>query len=264
MAKSISFSGGGYNCIYHFGVVKYIFEHKHIFHNITYLGASGGAGIISFIIAYENDPDNLKILDEVINELKIIYKKNVELSLQVNLYIDLIKKYVNEEKFNTYIKNNDRCQISLTNITYLIPRNNIKTNFANYKEFINTLKASACIPYVLDNKIRKINNNYYLDGGLTNNIPTIDNDTIKISCLYYPFMNAHIYPKVVTKLYHAFVAPPENYMLNMFDLGYCDASKYMKKYNNIEKYIHENENADKQIFDILDENTFTSTAIINN
>ena len=42
--ESISFSGGGYTCAYHLGVLKYIFENNEIFKNTICLGASGGAG----------------------------------------------------------------------------------------------------------------------------------------------------------------------------------------------------------------------------
>jgi hypothetical protein len=224
---SISFSGGGYNCIYHIGIAKYIFDNPELFKNMKYLGASGGAGIIGILLCYENDNNKFKILDEIIEKLIDFNKKKYKLSDQVNMYIELITEYITEDKFNIYIKDTDRCHISITDISKIYPRNFIKKTFIDYDDFIKTLQATSCVPFFLDNTVRFIDSIKCIDGGLTNNIPIIDKNTIKISCLNYPFMNADIYPKIISSLKHTILLPDKNYIMNMYNLGYSDIENYM-------------------------------------
>lgn len=225
--ESISFSGGGYNCVYHIGIVKYIFENPKLFMNTKYLGASGGAGIIAIILCYENDVNKFAIINKLLNEIILMNDRNLKFYEQVAKYSTIIESFIDEERFNKYIKNSNRCHISVTNISFIIPINIIKTKFITYTQFIETLKASACIPFIFDNMIRTIDGISYIDGGLTNNNPILNDNTIKISCINYPLMNAHVYPRVICELKYSFYAPAKNYILNMCDLGYCDIEKYM-------------------------------------
>jgi len=224
---SVSFSGGGYNCMYHIGVVRYIFENPELFHNTKYLGASGGAGIVSLVLCFEHDPNKFIVLQEILDFVVGLRYRNLKLSKQVDEYSSMLIHYMTEDRFNKYILNSDRCHISITNVTYIIPLNEIKTKFTSYVQFIDTLKASACIPILLDNTIRTVDYKRYLDGGLSNNLPIIDENTVKISCLNYPFMKAHIYPKYVCDIMYSFTPPDKNYIMNMHDQGYNDINLYM-------------------------------------
>lgn len=226
---SVSFSGGGYNCTYHLGVVRYIFEHPELFENTKYLGASGGAGIIGVVLCYETDPDRLKVIETIIQEIIRMNGMELKLHEQVERYTKTLEHYVNEEKFNQYIKDKGRCHISVTDVTSYVPRNDIIKHFRSYKHYLATLRASACIPYVLDNKVRTIDSRSYLDGGLSNNMPILNDDTIRISCLDYPFMRADVYPTILADLKHVFKAPAENYVMNMYNLGYADMERYMEQ-----------------------------------
>ena len=227
---SISFSGGGYNCVYHLGIVKYIFQNNHLFENTKYLGASGGAGIASFVLAFQNYDQNLQLLETVINEISKLHSLNIPFHDQVTNYINILTKHITNDIFNNNIKYKNKLHMSLTNISNILPYNQIVSNFNNYEYFINTLKASACIPFILDNQIRKINNNYYLDGGLSNNIPIINKKTVKISCLNYPFLDADLLPIKIYKLKYSFMPPKKEYIDKMIDLGYHDMKNYMKIY----------------------------------
>ena len=238
--ESISFSGGGYNCMYHMGVLRYIFENTHLFKNTIYLGASGGAGICAIALCFESDPDRLNILKQMICDVIAIKSKKLNKSDQVKEYIANLINHITEEKFFKYIKGSDRCRISVTRISpYIFQLNEIKTNFISYVEFIETIKASACIPIILDDQIRKINNNKYIDGGLSNNFPSLNKNTIRISCLPYTIFKPHIYPTILFQLKYCFTPPDKNYILNMCDLGYNDIDKFMKdkkdKYDQLNK-----------------------------
>jgi patatin-like phospholipase domain-containing protein 2 len=224
---SISFSGGGYNCVYHLGVVKYIFENNYLFKNTVFLGASGGAGIACFVLAFKDMENRFKILEEVIEEIKILELLDLHYSKQVENYINILTKHITLKIFDETIKDKESLIISLTQIK-IPPFNILKTKFISYDNFINSLMASACIPFVLDNQIRKVNDEYYIDGGLTNNLPIINDKTIKISCLNYPFMVSDIYSKNVI-LRHSFYPPNNKYINNMIKDGYNDFDIYMKK-----------------------------------
>lgn len=228
--ESISFSGGGYNCVYHLGVVKYIFENPELFQDIKYLGASGGAGIASIALCYESEPQKLMIIDDIIKDIISMRSMNLKLSEQVEKYSSILERYIDEDKFNKYIKRRSRCYISVTDVSDIIPKNVIMNNFESYKQYMESLKASACIPLLLDDTIRTVDGKWCLDGGLSNNIPVINDQTLKISCLNYPLMRADIYPKVICELKYSFISPEEKYIMNMFNLGYNDMEQYMKEY----------------------------------
>ncbi len=232
MNESISFSGGGYNCVYHLGVVKYIFENADLFKGIKYLGASGGAGIASIALCYETEPiqEKLMMIDDIIRDIIGMRSMNLKLSEQVERYSNILERYIDEEKFNKYIKRNNRCYISVTDVSDIIPKNIIMNNFESYAQYVASLKASACIPLLLDDTIRTIDGKWCLDGGLSNNMPTINEHTLKISCLNYPFMRADIYPKKICELKYSFISPEKKYIMDMFNLGYNDIEQYMKEH----------------------------------
>jgi hypothetical protein len=95
------------------------------------------------------------------------------------------------------------------------------------------LSASACIPFIFDNTIRTVNNIKYIDGGLTNNQPILNNSTLKISCLNHPLTNAHIYPLHLSCVKYSFRSPSPRYIVALYNQGYYDINKYM--HNNLYK-----------------------------
>jgi len=254
--KSVSFSGGGYNCVYHLGVVKYIFENTRLFENTIYLGASGGAGIIGIILCYENDQDRHKVIDTIINEIIKFRRMRLKLHEQVDKYSKLIESYITKDRFEKYIMNKKRCHISVTDITGFLPRNTVICDFDNYENYLDTIRASACIPFILDNKLRRINNRTYLDGGLTNNIPVLDEHTIRISCIRYPFLRADVYPRIISDIKYSFIAPEMNYILNMYNLGYSNIEYYCKDKKKIIDQVIAHDNLIRDIERIINNDDF--------
>lgn len=233
--ESISFSGGGYNCVYHLGCVKYIFEHSDLFKNTIYLGASAGAGIISLLLSYENDENRMDVLNIILDTICGFQEKNLKFYEHVDEYSQVLFAFANKPRFEQYIKNTERCHISLTNISYFIPRNEIRSTFTSYNQFVDTIKASACIPFILDGSVRTIDNIKYIDGGLSNNLPMLNEKTIRISCINYPLLHANVYPKKICEIKYSFYPPSKKYINDLFDLGYNDMSKFMEQRQKLSK-----------------------------
>ena len=234
---SISFSSGGYNCVYHIGCIRYIFEHPELFNQTKYIGCSGGAGIIAIILCYESDPDKFNILAQIVNHVVEMKGKNIKFTEQINHYTEFLTKFLTPEKFISHIKGSDRCNISVSdpfsfNLWKFSFRNVIKTKFDTYEQFIDTLKASACIPLLLDNQIRKIDGVSYVDGCMSDPLPRLNEHTIRIACQRSPFLkyfwNPSISPKKISTLYHAaLVIPDKTYIDQMVKLGYDDIKEYV-------------------------------------
>jgi hypothetical protein len=244
--------------MYHIGVVRYIFENPELFVETKYLGASSGAGIVAFVLCFENDPGCFDVLNQIVNFVIGLREKNLVLHKQIDVYSKLLFNFMTEERFNKCIKFSDRCHISVTNVTYMIPLNEIKTRFADYKQFMDTLRASACIPIILDDTIRTVDNKFYLDGGFSNNLPVLDKNTLKVSCLNYPFLNSHLYPKKVCDIMHTFIPPDEKYVQDMIKQGYDDICEYM--HDRSQKLITAKNDKDLQlhITQLLSDSFFTS------
>jgi len=251
--ESVSFSGGGYNCVYHLGVVRYIFENPELFRDTKYLGASGGAGIISLIVCYADDPMRFEVLDQIVRTIIEMNGSDLKLHQQVEKYSKILESYITESKFEQRIRGLDRISISVTDITDVIPRNQIKNNFETYTQFLETIRASACIPFILDNTFRKIDGRIYLDGGLSNNLPVLNDETIRISCLNYPFLNAELYPKIISEIYYSFTPPTKNYVLNMHDLGYGDIDTHMKPHHKKLEQSEQDKELNRTINNLVDD-----------
>lgn len=248
MIESISFSGGGYNCVYHLGVMKYIFENNDMFHETIYLGASAGAGIATLILAFFDHPDRMNIFEEIVIKIKNI-KKNIKYNftdqteIYTNILIDIIKK--DEDHACKNILRSNKLHISVTNISNIIPTNKIMTNFVNMKSVEDAIRASACIPFIFDNKFRNCDKMICIDGGFTNNLPSLNGSTIKINCNNFIVpkihMDADIKPNRYVSLFNCFLHPGDLKINSLIRIGYSDFEEYISR-----KYI------DKKFEDDID------------
>src|SRR5579872_3762225 len=84
---SISFSGGGYNCVYQLAIVMYIFKHSWLFRDTIYLGTSGGAGMGGIILAYIDDPHRFQIIDSIRNDIIELNKVGIKADQQIENYV---------------------------------------------------------------------------------------------------------------------------------------------------------------------------------
>ena len=227
---SLSFSGGGYNCAYHLGIVKYIFEHSDMFTNVTFLGASGGAGVAAIALAYQDYPNRMQILQKILTTLIKMADEGYTLSEQVNRYTTLLLDNIDLECFDSKIRNSPRLQISVTDINNIIPINKIVTKIRDLEHLEKTIRASACVPILLDSQIREVDGTLCLDGGFTNNLPALNTNTIRVSCLNFPTIQAEVHPNKYMSLKSCFIHPGEQAIIQMMEEGYVDFVNFIGPY----------------------------------
>ena len=72
----------------------------------------------------------------------------------------------------------DRLFVSMTSAKF---RNTIVSNFESKEDLCDALTCSCFLPMFSGYKVPRFRNSYYFDGGLTNQMPVIDTDTVRIS-----------------------------------------------------------------------------------
>jgi predicted acylesterase/phospholipase RssA len=190
-AKSISFSGGGFNGIYHFGVARYMLENKEKFNNFkdwTFLGASAGSIVGPFILTHmDNTEFDHQLILTIASKMSKLFQRNsiTHTVHKTNEYTDYWINTINEQMYNEYIHGKNKCYISISELNYgVIPYNRLINQFDNYEHFTNVFKISCSIPLVIDNQLRILDGKYCVDGGFSDNIPIIDKNTIIVTCAF--------------------------------------------------------------------------------
>ncbi len=223
MTLSLSFSGGGWIGIcYYYGTIKYLVENNLLQQDIITLGASAGSWAATLVLYIQY---KLYIKKQKYNLQKL--KKNINsffnsLKEQYIMHKDKIttffKKIIPRDKqFINFIKNKLYISISKNKILYL---QNILINPKSYNDLIEKLVQSSMIPLFIDLQFD------YLDGGLTNNQPIYNKDTIKINCIYKH--NADIYPKQFVNIIYMFKIPPITIRTKLNKMGYNNIRNYFE------------------------------------
>ena len=178
MIRSICFSGGGYQTIYQLGVVYFIHQNKNKFSDYHYTGASAGATIASLCFVNNFDINNTvyRIKDHCYEFRNKSYYES--LTHGTNKSKSMVEHITSLISSDTIDKMNGRLHVSLTRFPFM--KNIIVNQFKNKKEFYDIMRATCCVPGIFDKKPYKINNEWYVDGGLTNNSPILNSNTLII------------------------------------------------------------------------------------
>lgn len=174
----IALSGGGVRGISHLGVLKALNQHGIFPNRIS--GSSAGA-IAGALYAGGHSPD--EILDIII---KTNYFKFIRPAIS---WTGLLKMDTVEALFLKYLPENsfESLQIPLTIAATDIKR--AKVVYFSEGEMIKPLMASSCIPGMFDPIA--IGNQYFIDGGVLNNLPVEPLDgicdvIIGVNCNHLP------------------------------------------------------------------------------
>jgi len=172
---TISFSGGGFNAYYQFGVVSYL--QKHMITAECAYGASMGAVAALALIC------NIPI--EKIWDMHWTWRMDRNTPFQI---ASTVEKHVMEvfdqlvKDPDLYIRANGRLNIVVTDVTnFPFIKMNIISNFKNNADLMCYLIASMHIPYWTSSKLYKcVELSKYVDGAILNNID-IQNTQIELS-----------------------------------------------------------------------------------
>lgn len=215
---SISFVGSGANLIYQAGVAKFIQE-KYDISKVKIIGTSGGA-IIATLLKTNYDFNNFckesqhVICSAMNSRLKIA---NLCYFGMETLTTHLIKNYDSDSVKEL----NNSLFIGVTTMTL---KNFLISEFENLGDIVNAVTVSCYVPIIFYNKcpIYKFRNKYYLgmDGGISNNSPVVDDDTVIICPHNFryknPSINGYLSVFSMIKLYDLYD------IQNIFERGYND------------------------------------------
>lgn len=256
--NNLVISGGGLKGLTFIGVIKYIEELKIIDNIKNFYGCSVGGLITSLIIlGYKSD----ELINFIINfDFMILIKPNInQLILNYSLgnidnYILMLKNFIKNKNFNPEITLLEFYKI--TNKTlHLIGFNftTQKETIFNYITFPNielwkAIYITSALPTLFPPLL--YNNDYYFDGGITNNNPinlihqSELSNTIGITCAIYKSSNNNINNIIHNKNIYNYIKFMSEVLLISFD-----KENYHKnnQYNNIITV-----ECDNDIFDFID------------
>lgn len=171
---------------YYLGVAHYIYENYDL-EKIKFLGSSAGS-FAAVPLVMGMDPYDWCRRDWVkcINHYESRSLGSFLDSLE--FYQDLWDKYLPED---AHLRANNRLFLSIT----LFPRfeNCVVSSYPTRKDLINCLCATMCLPIVFLRSFPRTHLGLAIDGGLTNDQPCFDANTVRVSILD---PKAHIKPSV--------------------------------------------------------------------
>lgn len=165
MKTGLAFSGGGIRCVAHLAVHKVLEEHSIVPH--SYSGTSGGA-LAACLLSYGLKPEEILT---IIAETKLLQAIRPALTLSGLLNIEKALAFIASFLPQTFEELEKPVSISATNVR------TGKAEIFSSGPLLPALLASCCMPVIF--KPVLIGKDYYIDGGLTNNLPV---EPLKESC----------------------------------------------------------------------------------
>ena len=180
--RNLVISGGGFNGLQFFGIIKYLDENNLLNNIENYIGVSMGCFInLLLIVGYKiNDVETFfikfdfaKIFD--LKFEKILVEENIKGLSSGDNFTKLIKKFLLNKDIDEnitlkelYNKTKKNFTIGVTNITY------DKMEYINHENYpdlhvFKALRMTSCIPIFFEPIEYK--DNYYIDGVMKDNFP---------------------------------------------------------------------------------------------
>ncbi len=159
MKVGLALSGGGARGFAHLGVFKAL-EEAGV--NVDMLSGASAGSIAAAFYAYGYSPEETLDIFENTNILKLVWPAfSVTGLLNIQKTESVYQKYLKEDSFE---KAKIPLYISTTNL------NEGKAQMFNSGSLRQAVMASCCIPFIFDPV--KIGDDYFVDGGILNNMPT--------------------------------------------------------------------------------------------
>jgi hypothetical protein len=215
---SICFQGSGCVLVYHIGVARYVEDHFDC-SDVCFLGASGGA-IIAAMMALDLGMDFAQ--KENIRVAK--FSRTWPFGPFGRILDDVAQAFEthlatwDDTKVESHLAGG-RLVLSMTHMLTGAAR--LMLHYPTKRHVIDSVWCSMNLPIFLC-PFRRVEGEYFLDGGLTNNAPVLDCHTIRVSPTD---RSADVRPAVGPSLKEFLVPGDEDYMEYMHDEGYADAAR---------------------------------------
>ncbi|RYH16555.1 hypothetical protein EON65_29900 [archaeon] len=215
--ESMSFACGGWLQFYMFGVAKAL-QVNNMDKGVKYLGCSAGSlAAVGLVIDGDFDAA-VKFCKEycipkAYGEINGLFKLSEYVSMCMELCIMPKLKEIPP----------DTLHVAVTRLPFLQAER--VTDHKNVEELVLTLLAScAAFPFA---PIVNRNNGWYIDGGLSDFQPVLDDETITVSPFY--FTGCHIKPSRYIPLWWTFLPPKSGETVDwIYNLGYEDCVHFLK------------------------------------
>ena len=215
--ESMSFACGGWLQFYMFGVAKAL-QYKGLDKGVIYCGCSAGA-LTSAGLVLEGDFDDAiryckeEGIPKAYSGISGLFKLDQYVLKCLDLHL--------LSKFREIPPN--ILQIAVTKLWFFTPEK--VTKFDTKQHLIdNLLASSAAFPFA---SLVKINGSWYIDGGLSDFQPIVDEDTITVSPFY--FSDCDIKPSRYVPIWWCVFPPPSNDTIDwLYNLGYHDCISYIQ------------------------------------
>ena len=234
----LSFSGGGFIGIYHVGVAMAFKKFAPHISKRKVLGASSGA-LASMCLVTELPFDRA-----ILGIAKMsIHCRSLALGPfdpRFNVYDIMRGELIASCREDAHLMSSKKLYISLTQVSTL--ENKVMSDFESREELVDALMASCFIPYFLGLIPPKIRGVSYIDGGITDNLPEHDENTITVS----PFAGIAtirprrsntrlpdiIYtPENALRMVKTVFSPPPQALADLCQEGFNDALKFIMKHD---------------------------------
>ncbi len=227
--KCISFGGAGWKMFYYYGIFKYLFTfHREYLRSVKVGGASVGAWVALGVIL-EKDPDEItqQWCQYIKNQRKrynFLYTGESCQHYWDNFVYPLIE---NNQQLMNEIHNRWFVSVSYVFPNYYTPVTGcIKQQLTSVDEVYRNLFASGYIPgltaYV---KVSDLCLSH-IDGGVTNNQPTIEDSKYTLYISSNKNSNADIKPSINFSSLNTVILPDIKLRELMYKTGYDDAMNY--------------------------------------
>lgn len=215
--ESMSFACGGWLQFYLFGVAKGLQEYG-FDKDVTYLGCSAGALAAAGLAFDGNFDDAVRFckeycLPKAYGDITGLFRLSDYVSLAVELCILPGFRSIPKETL----------QIAVTKLPLF--KGERIVDHPDREELILTLLASAAaFPFA---PLVNMKSGWYVDGGVTDFQPIIDEETITVSPLY--FSDCHIKPSRYVPLWWSFMPPKSSDTVDwIYNLGFEDCSRFLQ------------------------------------
>ncbi|KAH9412474.1 Patatin-like phospholipase domain-containing protein 2 [Dermatophagoides pteronyssinus] len=174
---SFSFSGCGFMGLYHVGVASCLREYAPISPDTKFLGASAGSLAAASLVCDMPLGESTSEILNVAMRARARALGPFHPSFDINrILYDLLMRTLPDD---AHIRANGRFYISVTRVSD--GKNVIINKFKSKEELIKALQCSCFIPIWSGLIPPKFNGISYIDGGCTNNLPILDENTITVS-----------------------------------------------------------------------------------